>query len=195
MKRHTGWARSLTAMTLLFSLLLSCTPQIFSASRSFKQARDAKEQAVEHNKPAKQTRKISAKSPDEDGDEADSPDIPPFLNERIDETTYHLMRDQQIKYLRGVLDNRKFDPKDRQRAIRMLERQESQHSKALRAERSSQTSLALAQEIAPALSSSTWTPIGPAPIPNGQTTTVSQAVSGRVTSIAGAISCANAKDV
>jgi hypothetical protein len=40
------------------------------------------------------------------------------------------------------------------------------------------------QSLAGPISSGLWTPLGPAPIPNGQTTTIATAVSGRITAIA-----------
>src|SRR5205814_828949 len=75
---------------------------------------------------------------------------------------YLILRDEHIGRLRGLPYDK---PDARGRAIEEMERQEAQGAGV------------------PGLSSVTWSSIGPAPIPNGQTTP-STAVSGRVSAIA-----------
>lgn len=91
------------------------------------------------------------------------PDAPSFLEGRIDETLYMQLRAHQIDLLRGLPYDLPYNP--RAAAIRTMQGQE----------------VALLQ---PMISSVSWTPIGPAPLPNGQTTGRSDPVSGRVTAIA-----------
>jgi len=123
--------------------------------------------------------------------ETDSADIPEILRGKIDEETYLRLRNEHIRLLRGLLDKGR-DPKERANAIRNLQQQErqlrqrflSQASPRVRSAAGASGSLAdvpanlLPQSLLP------WTPLGPAPLPNGQTTAVSMAVSGRVTTIA-----------
>ena len=93
------------------------------------------------------------------------PHLPAFAAGQIDPSTYLQMRDEAIARLRGLPYS---DPAGaRARAIQALDQQEQ----ALQAMRG------------PQAPGSTWTALGPAPIPNGQTTP-SVAVSGRVTAIA-----------
>jgi len=204
MKRTTGWAQPLTMAMVLFSMLLNCTPRVLSETMPVVKKNAATRQDSAPAKPGKQISQQATRrgnrveDADDDGD--DNADIPPFMRGRINERTYHQMRDDQIKRLRGILDDKHpFNPHDRQRAIRVLERQESERSKALRARRSQQPSLmqdtttaensstqstsTQQDTVAAAAIGGTWTPIGPAPIPNGQTTGISTPVSGRVTSI------------
>jgi hypothetical protein len=107
-------------------------------------------------------------------DDDDSPDIPPFARSRTSEKNYLQLRDRQLRLQRG-LDDLAKDPQARSRAIRTLRLQEQ----SLR--RMQSTS---AVPGAAPLGPNSWTPLGPAPIPNGQTITNTVAVSGRVTTIA-----------
>ncbi len=111
--------------------------------------------------------------------ETDSADIPAFARARISEEDYLSLRDQQIRLQRGI-DDLVRDPLLRSKAIRTMELQEF----FLRQLRSSGAVLGT---LAPAATNS-WTPLGPAPIPNGQTDPNLVAanevpVSGRVTAI------------
>lgn len=104
-------------------------------------------------------------------DEEDSPDIPPFARSMITAEDYHRQRDAHIAMLRGTDDLRAA--RLRPLAVQEIERQETQ------AREDARNGL-----IQPAISSTTWTPIGPAPLPNGQTELVPTPVSGRVSAIA-----------
>ncbi|GEM_PF-924656 len=99
-----------------------------------------------------------------DREEDDDPDLPGFMKGRIDKAEYLRLRNQHLDMLRGLPLPLDGNENPRTQAIREMERQYLQN--------------------APFINDTTWTPIGPAPIPNGQTTTVSTAVSGRVTCIA-----------
>jgi hypothetical protein len=91
----------------------------------------------------------------------DDPDLPKGLP-AIDKTTYLQARADAVYQLRGIAD----DPTGARR-IEALNVMTSQ-----------------VQEMGSFTTTAAWTPIGPHPIPNGQTTTTSTAVSGRVTAIA-----------
>src|SRR2546422_849433 len=94
------------------------------------------------------------------GDDDDA-DLPPIARGRIDKEEYLRLRDAHLNILRGV-------PHDKRGArVRAIQEMESQEV------------VANALAISPAV----WTSIGPAPIPNGQTTPQT-AVSGRTIAIA-----------
>jgi hypothetical protein len=115
--------------------------------------------------------------PDTDADaDSDSADIPPFARDRISETEYFALRDQEIRIRRG-LDDLERHPQARSQAIRSMEFQEQ----FLRRVPQGLTPLSA---LIPASVTPAWTPLGPAPIPNGQTSPSEVAVSGRVTAIA-----------
>ncbi|HEY4962120.1 MAG TPA: hypothetical protein VII29_14775, partial [Terriglobales bacterium] len=114
------------------------------------------------------------------GEDNDSPDIPPFARGLIDEETYLRQRDELTAIKRG-LPTLLLDPGARSRAIRQLEQQEksllSLHAKAKLAGKTGAL-------VVPVPS---WNPLGPAPIPNGQTDPLfvnELPVSGRVSAIA-----------
>lgn len=112
--------------------------------------------------------------------DSESADIPPFARGRISQEEYLALRDRQIRMLRGI-DDLVRDPLLRSKAIRTMELQEF----FLQQLRQGGAPLGL---LAPA-ATNTWTQLGPAPIPNGQTdpnlNPVNEVpVSGRVTAIA-----------
>jgi photosystem II stability/assembly factor-like uncharacterized protein len=96
--------------------------------------------------------------------EGDDPDLP--AGAKINKGEYLRLRDEQIGLMRG-LDSPNA-PAKRAAAIREMEAQE----------------LARREQSGPNTPAMTWTPIGPAPIPNGQTVAPTSAVSGRVSAIA-----------
>jgi photosystem II stability/assembly factor-like uncharacterized protein len=101
--------------------------------------------------------------------EDDDPDLPPFARGRIDREEYLRLREAHINRLRGL----PYDKRDaRVRAIRKMERQELANARRK------------SPSIAPAIDTTTWTSVGPAPIPNGQTSPEQTPVSGRVSAIA-----------
>lgn len=91
------------------------------------------------------------------------PDLPGFVR-GIEKETYLRLRSEEIGKRRGVEEGVEFDIRKRINALQQLEADERARG--------------------PELSSYTWTSVGPEPIPNGQTTTISTAVSGRTISIA-----------
>ena len=100
------------------------------------------------------------------GEDKDSADIPPFARGLIDEETYLRLRDELIAIKRGLPDLL-LHLGARTSAIRQLEQQE----KFLRSLQAESKRLAGKAGAGASIAGSipTWTPLGPAPIPNGQT--------------------------
>jgi len=96
----------------------------------------------------------------------EEPDMPAFLRDKIDMATFLTLRAEALASKRGLPYDLPYNA--RAKAIRDMETQERSpgHRNSL--------------DIIEAA----WTQIGPAPIPNGQTTSVSTAVSGRTVAIA-----------
>jgi hypothetical protein len=127
--------------------------------------------------------------------EEDDADIPPISRGKIDKRTYMRLREEHIGKLRGLdKANQAKQMQSRARALRQLEQQEQQKQKEranpsnpdTTAEPSADTAMSSTEagaQSATAISGS-WTPIGPAPISNGQTFSVVNSVSGRVTAVA-----------
>ena len=130
---------------------------------------------------------------DDEGEEDDA-DIPKFMIGKINKEDYRNRRTEHINRLRGIERGKPHDPGARGRAIRQLDRQEGMPDKNTQTLRlgdandpSPDVSAGGVMGAADANSSSNspaWTSIGPAPIPNGQTSGLAHAVSGRVTVIA-----------
>ncbi|HEX8367075.1 MAG TPA: carboxypeptidase regulatory-like domain-containing protein [Pyrinomonadaceae bacterium] len=104
----------------------------------------------------------------------DDPDTPGFLKKaksQFSKEEFMARRSEQIALYRGMKDgNPEENVKARNQAVAKMQEQED----ALRARPASPQNDALL---------AAWTPIGPNPIPNGQTTGISTPVSGRVTAI------------
>jgi photosystem II stability/assembly factor-like uncharacterized protein len=107
---------------------------------------------------------------EEESEENDDPDLPHGLAGKIDKEAYLRARGDYIDMRRGR--DREISPHAREQAIAQMERQE----KAVKR----RVSLGLQSFI----DTPTWNFLGPAPIPNGQTSAVSTPVSGRTISIA-----------
>ncbi|MDQ6859644.1 MAG: dockerin type I repeat-containing protein [Verrucomicrobiota bacterium] len=101
------------------------------------------------------------------------PDLPSGAT-KIDKEAYLNLRSEWTMLRRGYDPNRPFDPDARTRAIEQMGRQIA----AIEFQR-----MALGA-AAPALSATAWTPLGPAPVPAGQTSNRADPVTGRVISIA-----------
>src|SRR5262249_42606993 len=120
--------------------------------------------------------------------DTDSPDVPDFARGTIDTEDYLRLRNAKNRRLRGLMDL-DFAPWRRNGAIYTTQQKEKQLQDAAASGSGDPGFVGPVTPNAPAPALpasllSPWTPLGPAPIPNGQTTGVSQAVSGRVTAIA-----------
>jgi hypothetical protein len=128
-------------------------------------------------------------------DDDEDADLPAISRGKIDKGTYLRLRDEHIAKLRGLdKANQAKQHESRARALKQLEQQEQQKQKD-RANRpttgtvtdpASDATMSTTETglVSAAAVSGSWTPIGPAPITNGQTFSVSNSVSGRVTAIA-----------
>jgi len=137
---------------------------------------------------------LAAVSAQNKSNEADA-DIPPISQGKVEKRTYMRLRAEHVAKLRG-LDKNNLDKslKARANALEKLERQErekkqKQSAAAQPAADSNAAADSAMQASADGMMSAAavttnWTPIGPAPIANGQTFSVTNSVSGRVTAIA-----------
>jgi len=107
------------------------------------------------------------------------PDLAPGEDE-ADKAGYIRRRNEYIARLRGYLPGRPFDPAARVRAIRETELKERQVSGAASLFQKFATLLELTQPV----SADFWTPVGPSPVPRGQTVGRADPVSGRTIAIA-----------
>lgn len=106
--------------------------------------------------------------------EGNEPDAPTFLQEaksRFSKEEFLERRAEGVAMKRGIYKDQEFDPTLRPKAIEQMAVQEELVSRKIKATGNNL--------LAPA-----WTALGPAPIPNGQTQTVTTPVSGRTTAIA-----------
>src|SRR5947208_7822186 len=111
--------------------------------------------------------------------DTDSPDLPDFVKGSIDTEQYLRMRNQHIRRLRGLMDP-EFHQWRRNGAIYQMRQREQQLQDAAASGAADPTTTP-AGPISPnapvlALPASLlapWTPLGPSPIPNGQTTGIS----------------------
>src|SRR6266480_6840432 len=103
----------------------------------------------------------------------DDPDLAPYevKDGELSKEEFMARRAEAIGQKRGLSKDTPFDPHARPQAIAQMERQQELVTKMPKS--AAKESLLAA-----------WTPLGPAPIPNGQTVGVSSPVSGRTISIA-----------
>ncbi len=101
-----------------------------------------------------------------EGQEGLDPDLPDFAGANVNKRDFLLKRDEHVNFLRGFPYTR---ADSRVRAIYAMKRQEMEM---------------VAQNRVQAVAARSWKAIGPAPIPNGQTTGITAPVSGRTTAIA-----------
>src|SRR5947209_8781237 len=172
--------RAACAMLLVFVYLLSTV--------SFAQTQDPQQTNPPDPDATAQTDPVDPDRLALSGD-TDSPDLPGFFLGSIDTEQYLRMRNSHNRRLRGLMDP-DFDPARRNGAIQDMAQREQQLQQAAAAGAPDPTTtptgpIAPNSPVTPLPASilAPWTPLGPSPIPNGQTTGVSQAVSGRVTAI------------
>ena len=114
----------------------------------------------------------------------DDPDVPRMWKNAMSKEEYMLRREEHVALLRGIGTGLPFDSSLRIRAIEQLNEQQKRLSGATPG---AGTSGAGAQSQSGGSASAitgNWTPIGPFPIPNGQTTGISTPVSGRTVAVA-----------
>jgi photosystem II stability/assembly factor-like uncharacterized protein len=116
---------------------------------------------------------------------ADDPDVPRTWKNIMSKEEYMLKREEHISLLRGIGTGLPFNPSVRMRAIDQLNLQQRRlfGEPGETGSGGSGTQTQSATSSAAAISG-TWTPIGPFPIPNGQTVGISTPVSGRTVAVA-----------
>ncbi len=154
--------RRVTGITQIFLLLLLFATWSFAQNGS----------QPASNAPSAQGQTGATAAADEDDDSAD---IPQFARSRISEREYFARRDQEISTRRGI-DDLMRSPQARAQAVRRMQFQEQML-------RLVPQGLSPFSALLPIQSTPSWTPLGPDPIPNGQTTGPEVPVSGRVTAI------------
>jgi hypothetical protein len=172
-------------VSLLFAVVLAVWVLTLFAASTSSSARGEKtrrrETSIPTLKPEQdQSRQSRLKSPDErqtsskdiEVGEEDDPDLPPDT-QGLDKEAYLKLREQYIGLRRGIEFGKPFDPGARGRAIQRMEAQETVQSELAKLSRLN--SAAAFFSLAPA-DIPVWTPIGPAPLPNGPYT-------GRVTCV------------
>jgi photosystem II stability/assembly factor-like uncharacterized protein len=114
----------------------------------------------------------------------DEPDIPRTWKNVMSKEEYMLRRDEHIGLMRGIGTGLPFDPALRIRAIDQLNEQQRRLTGATTEAGTTSTGTQSQSSGSPGTIAGTWTPIGPFPIPNGQTLGTSTAVSGRTVAVA-----------
>ena len=120
-------------------------------------------------------------------DDVGDADIPKIGRGKIAKRDYMRLREEHVEKLRGLdKDNRDKQKQSRARALRQLEQQERQQKTGDMSGNAPADATMMTTEsgLTAAAVTGNWTPIGPAPIANGQTFSIVNSVSGRVTSIA-----------
>ncbi|HWQ31255.1 MAG TPA: hypothetical protein VNQ79_00105, partial [Blastocatellia bacterium] len=113
----------------------------------------------------------------------DDPDVPDFIRGKIDKSEYQRRRNDYIRRRRGLNDLDRIGRNLRVEAIRQMQQQLRQSGALPGAAEPEANELSL-PAINAAAAGGSWTELGPAPIPNGQTSGTSTPVSGRTVSIA-----------
>src|SRR5688500_17059967 len=115
----------------------------------------------------------------------DDPDVPRLWKNVMSKEEYKLRREEHVSLLRGIGTGLPFNPSVRMRAIDQLNSQQRRlfGEPGQPGSGGSGTQTQSASSSSSAISG-TWTPIGPFPIPNGQTVGISTPVSGRTVAVA-----------
>ncbi|MGH9945033.1 MAG: WD40/YVTN/BNR-like repeat-containing protein, partial [Pyrinomonadaceae bacterium] len=187
MKSNARWMLLFTVTAALFLMLWDFTPRVASkngtpgkvvsheAARASKSSRLIEQQGQKRKVPVREVKTPTpqGKVPGEDPNANEDPDLPPFLSGKIDKQFYLQKRAEHISMLRGLSDENAGELRDE--AIELLNRQEGGKARKQGAREAG---------LGPLISTTDWTPLGPTPIPNGQTSGRSDPVSGRTISIA-----------
>ncbi|HEV7844117.1 MAG TPA: hypothetical protein VGO69_10505, partial [Pyrinomonadaceae bacterium] len=192
MKRKTKWSLLLTLAAVTLLIGWHATPRATSQGPAKnKKSSQTQQQKKNKNQSSNPTvaidksvqrlldlESLKAKAPGkrsifvdeqegEGGEEGEDPDLPSWLAGKVDKAAYMRLRGDYIDMMRGRPYNLSYDP--REKAIKEMTQQEAKQ-----------------RQLMDRLGASpvTWTPLGPHPIPNGQTSIVTAPVSGRTISIA-----------
>ena len=177
MKRTTRWAR-LTALAIILSMLALSFGPAASAGQERGQAANKQETNKQTPRTTGGKKAVKVKptpdlNADPDAAEENDPDRPRQVKGLVNNAEYLRRRQEYINMKLGMELDRPYDPNIREQAVRQMSAQEAQLSADVRKGR-----------LSPRVLSTGWTNIGPFPIPDGQTSGVVQAVSGRTVAIA-----------
>jgi hypothetical protein len=165
------WSMALFGTSISSSARVQKTGERESATRS---AKPAPGESGESDRPSgdEPGSKREATRKGEIEESEDDPDLPPDVV-GLDKEAYLKRREQYVGLRRGIEFGRPFDPQARGRAIERMQVQEALQIETAKLSqlKSADGFFGLAAAAVPV-----WTPIGPAPLPNGPFT-------GRVTSI------------
>lgn len=115
--------------------------------------------------------------------ENDDPDIPRAWKNAMSKEEYMLKRDEHIALMRGIGTGIPFNPAVRMQALEQLDEQQRRLTGASNESGTGGTGAQSQSSSSAGTITGTWAPIGPFPIPNGQTVGISTAVSGRTVAI------------
>lgn len=191
MKKRIRWALMLSVSVLVSLLAFGLTSSAADPQQGQKKAAEktaqerlgGKDDGDGRAQPATKTKKRTPSLTDNPGEEKEvDPDLPAFMKGKINEEEYHRRRNENIQLLLGMTPGQVYDPTIRSRAVEQMEKQERQlRIDAARIVAQSDNG---ARAIVPLISSTTWTEIGPQPIPNGQTSIIPTPVNGRTPTLA-----------
>jgi hypothetical protein len=116
-------------------------------------------------------------------DEGEDPDIPSFLQGKVDKAELLRLRGDQIAMIRGMMPDADFDPTARGRAIEMMEQQQEAAAELQADLFSKSVHSAFSLQLLAPFSFPTWNELGPNPIPLAQTSGGRSNASGRVSAI------------
>ncbi|HZH29708.1 MAG TPA: lamin tail domain-containing protein [Pyrinomonadaceae bacterium] len=173
MKNNMRWML-LVGVAILVSLSALHFKSITSAQESGKRTKASAAGQQDGEQPAVPTKRMRSLTRKAGEVKETDPDLPAFQKGKVNFEAYFLKRQEHINLLLGVAEDGTYNPMLRVKAVDQMELQESKL-------RQDAKKGLLAQ---PMISSTSWTPIGPQPIPNGQTSIVVHPVSGRTTAIA-----------
>ena len=184
MSRSFRWHLFFTIIAAVLLLTASLAPTSFTQSSSSRTQKTKNEIELQDRRQERRRRRPvrtpvvepAVESPveraaDEQSEENDDPDLPHGLAGKIDKEDYLRARGDYIDMRRGR--DREMPPNAREQAIAQMEQQEKAFKRRISLGIESLTT-----------TTPTWNFLGPAPIPNGQTSGVSTPVSGRTISIA-----------
>ncbi|MDX6268976.1 MAG: hypothetical protein QOD28_199 [Acidobacteriota bacterium] len=177
MKNYTRWMLLLGAAVVLSFLAVNFKSITSAQERGKGGKSDAATAAAQDGAqqptaaPTKRDRSMVRKPSEA---KEDNPDLPTAMNGKLNFESYLAKRQEHINMLLGMAEDGSYDPMKRVKAIDQMAAQEARLKE--------EAKLGLLAQ--PMISATTWTPIGPQPIPNGQTSTVPHPVSGRTTAIA-----------
>jgi len=188
MKRSTRWTLMLGVAVLVSVFAFNLTSSAAEPQQA-QRAAGAQERtgAPDNNRgpvPANKSRKRPQLIDNPGEAKETNPDLPASMNGVVNEEEYHRLREAHINLLHGIEPGQPYDPGIRVRAIQQMEKQQRALKATAARIAANPTAASDANRFVPLISSTSWTELGPQPIPNGQTSIISTPVNGRTPTIA-----------